>query len=223
MIAFRNVTKTYPAAGGPRVLFRDLSFTLAPGARVAVLGPNGAGKTTLMGMIAGTVRRDGGRVLRAGSVSWPIGFAGSFAPDLTGLQNARFVARIYGADTDALTAFVADFSELGAAMRMPVRTYSAGMRARLAFGLSMGLRFDWYLVDEVAAVGDAAFRQKSLAMFRDRLAGSGLVMVSHAVPMLRDYCDAGLVIGGGGAIWFDDLEEAIACHEASMSRRAVPA
>jgi capsular polysaccharide transport system ATP-binding protein len=217
MIVLSDLTKSYPLGHVRRVLFEALDLTLPAGARIALMGPNGAGKSTLMGLIAGTVRPDRGQVLRGGSVSWPIGFAGSFAPDLTGVQNARFVARIYGADTDRLVDFVAAFSELGASMRMPVRTYSAGMRARLAFGLSMGLRFDWYLVDEVAAVGDARFRERALAMFRERLGHAGLVMVSHSMPMLRDYCRAGIVIAQGRALWFDDLEAAIACHEAAMA------
>ena len=144
-------------------------------------------------------------------------FSSSFAVDMSGIQNIRFVARIYGVDSDALVDYVADFSELGDFMRMPVRSYSAGMRARLAFGVSMGLSFDWYLVDEITAVGDAAFRKKSLAVFGDRLQASGLIMVSHSSVTLREYCTSGMVIDNGKAIYFDDLEEAIALHEYNMA------
>lgn len=217
MIEFRNVSKHFRTRGGRKILLRNLNLSLPSGAKVALLGRNGAGKSTMIGMIAGTVKLNGGEIMRRGSVSWPLGFAGSFAMDLTGVQNARFVARIYGADTDALVDYVADFSELGEFMRMPVRSYSAGMRARLAFGLSMALSFDWYLVDEITAVGDAQFRKKSLAVFRDRLKDSGLIMVSHANATLREYCTAGIVLEGGQAVYFDDIEEAIALHEANMA------
>ena len=151
---------------------------LPGGAKVGLLGRNGAGKTTLLGMVAGTVRPETGEIRRHGAVSWPLGFGGTFHGDLTGAQNVRFVARIYGMDTDALVAYVAEFSELGEFMNMPVRTYSSGMRARLAFGMSMGVAFDWYLVDEITAVGDANFRKKSLKVFRNRLGDAGMLMVS---------------------------------------------
>ena len=146
-----------------------LTLTLPAGAKVGVLGRNGAGKSTLLGMIAGTVRPNTGEIRRQACISWPLGFGGSFAPDLTGAQNVRFVARIYGIDTDALVDYVQDFAELGDFMDMPVRSYSSGMKARLAFGMSMGIAFDWYLVDEITAVGDAAFKRKSLAVFKNRL------------------------------------------------------
>lgn len=218
MIEFRNVVKHYPTRGGGRkVLLDGLNLRLPQGAKVGLLGRNGAGKTSLIGMIAGTVKLNGGEIRRVGTVSWPLGFAGSFAVDLTGAQNTRFVARIYGVDSDALVDYVEDFAELGPFMRMPVRSYSAGMRARLAFGLSMGLRFDWYLVDEITAVGDAAFRKKSLAVFRNRLKDAGLIMVSHANPTLREYCTSGLVLDGGRARYFEDIEEAIACHERNLA------
>jgi capsular polysaccharide transport system ATP-binding protein len=217
MIEFRDTAKAFPGRGGPRRVLDGLRLTLPPGARVGLVGPNGAGKTTLLALIAGTMRPDRGEVRVTGRVSWPLGFAGSFAPDLTGTQNARFVARIYGADTDGLVDYVRDFSELEAQMEMPVRHYSAGMRARLAFGVSMGLAFDWYLVDEVTAVGDAAFRRKSLAVFRDRLAGAGLIMVSHAPALLRDFCDCGIVLRDGRARFFPDIGEAIAAQEGALA------
>lgn len=215
MIRLENLSKAYATPAGRRHLIRDLTLDLPAGAKVALIGRNGAGKSTLMGMIAGTIRASGGRIRTSGTVSWPMGFSGSFANDLTGRQNARFVARIYGADTDALTAYVRDFAELGDFFDMPVRTYSAGMRARLAFGLSMGLRFDWYLVDEITAVGDTRFRAKSLAVFRDRLHDAGMIMVSHAVPTLRDYCTSGLVLAAGRATYYPDLDDAIRAYEAS--------
>ena len=162
MIEFRDVSKYYLTQHSRKVVVDHLSLTLPAGAKVGLLGRNGAGKSTMIGMIAGTVKPNTGSIRRQGSISWPLGFGGSFASDLTGTQNIRFVARIYGIDTDALIDYVQDFAELGDFLDMPVRSYSSGMKARLAFGLSMGVSFDWYLVDEITAVGDAAFRRKSL-------------------------------------------------------------
>ncbi|MFN0115647.1 MAG: ABC transporter ATP-binding protein [Paracoccaceae bacterium] len=213
MIRFRGLSMSYPVGRGQAVLFGGLDLTIPAGARAALLGRNGAGKSTLLGLIAGTLAPTGGTIERQGAVSWPMGFAGGFAADLTGRQNLRFVARIYGADTGETEADVEDFAELGPFLDMPVRTYSAGMRARLAFGLSMALRFDWYLVDEIAAVGDAAFRQKSVTAFRDRLGGAGLIMVSHAPGLLRDFCSSGIVICEGGVRCFDRLDDALDWHE----------
>ena len=194
-----------------------LTLTLPAGAKVGVLGRNGAGKSTLLGMIAGLVRPDAGAIRRHGAISWPLGLGGSFHPQLTGAQNVRFVARIYGVDTEALIAYVADFAELGDFMDMPVRTYSRGMKARLGFGMSMGIAFDWYLVDELTAVGDLRFKKKSLALYRSRLQDAGLLMVSHSINTIRTYCTSGLVLDGGRASYYPDIAEAVAAHERNMA------
>jgi capsular polysaccharide transport system ATP-binding protein len=141
MIEFRGVSKHYLTQTSRKVVVDGLTLSLPWGAKVGVLGRNGAGKSTLLGMVSGTVRPDAGRIVRHGAISWPLGFGGSFHGELTGAQNVRFVARIYGVDTAALLAFVADFAELGDFIDMPVRSYSSGMRARLAFGMSMGIDF----------------------------------------------------------------------------------
>jgi len=217
MIEFRKVSKFYPTASGRKVVLDRLDLALPWGAKVGVLGRNGAGKTTLLGMIAGVVQPTRGEIVRHGAISWPLGFGGAAHGDLTGAQNVRFVARIYGVDTDALVAYVADFAEIGEFMDMPVRSYSSGMKARLAFGMAMGIAFDWYLVDEVTAVGDAAFKKKSLAVFKSRLAEAGLLMTSHSTGTIRAYCNAGLVLDRGRVRYFPDVEEAIAVHAAAMA------
>lgn len=217
MIEFRGVSKHYPTPAGYKVVLDRLDLVLPAGAKVGVLGRNGAGKSTLLGMVAGTVRPDQGRIRRHGAISWPLGFGGGMHGELTGAQNVRFVARIYGMDTDGMVAFVEDFAELGEFMDMPVRSYSSGMKARLAFGMSMGIAFDWYLVDEITAVGDSRFKKKSLAVFKDRLREAGLLMVSHSVGTIRSYCTAGLVVEGGRATYYPDVAEAIAAHEANMA------
>jgi capsular polysaccharide transport system ATP-binding protein len=217
MIEFRNVSKHYLTPTSRKVIVDRLDLRLPWGAKVGLLGRNGAGKTTLLAMVAGTVRADTGEIRRAGAISWPLGFGGSFHKELTGAQNVRFVARIYGMDTDALVAYVADFAEIGEFMDMPVRNYSSGMKARLAFGMAMGISFDWYLVDEITAVGDSRFKRKSLGIFKSRLKDAGLLMVSHSVGTIRRYCEAGVVLEGGRARFYPDVEEAIAAHEANMA------
>ncbi len=218
MIEFRDVSKHYLTPTSRKVIVDRLSLRLPAGSKVGLLGRNGAGKTTLLAMVAGTAPPASGEIRRKGAISWPLGFGVSFHPDLTGKQNARFVARIYGVDTDALVDYVADFAEIGEFMNMPVRSYSSGMKARLAFGMAMGMEFDWYLVDEITAVGDSRFRRKSLAVFKSRLKDAGLLMVSHNTGTIRDYCTSGLVIENGRAEFFPDVREAIARHEANMRR-----
>ncbi len=216
MIRLVDLCKTYHVSGVPKIVADNINAEFPTGMSVALLGRNGAGKSSLLRMIAGTMDPSSGQVLSTGSISWPVGFAGSFHPELTGAQNTRFIARIYGADTGDLIEFVRDFSELGKHFYLPFRTYSSGMRSRLAFGISMGIRFDTYLVDEVTSVGDAAFREKSEAFFLDRMQQSGAVVASHSMPLLRRICQAGAVLENGRLIWFDDIEGAIAAHQENM-------
>jgi capsular polysaccharide transport system ATP-binding protein len=215
MIRLEKVVKSYRLREGRKVVLRDLTATF-PKTNVAILGANGAGKSTLLRLIAGTELPDSGVILRQGRISWPLGFAGSFNGTLSGAENVRFVARIYGEDTERVLDFVQAFSELGEFFRMPVSSYSSGMRARLAFGVSMAVAFDYYLVDEITAVGDDKFRQKCLTTFKEKLANSGIIMISHSKATLKQYCRVGAVLHQGELTMFDDLNEAIALHEQHM-------
>ncbi len=217
MIVLEDVWKRFPS--GPLVA-QGITAVFPAGRATALLGRNGAGKSSLLAMIAGTLRPDAGQVVRHGRVSWPVGFAGAFHPDLTGAQNTRFVARVYGVDSRSLLGFVRDVSGLGDAMRQPVRRYSSGMRARLGFAISMGIPFDMYLVDEVTAVGDAAFRRETSALLKARLGQAGAIVVSHAPAQLRGLCTAGAVLEAGRLRMFDDLEEAIAVYQGGGVVRA---
>lgn len=216
MIRLENLSKSFTVNGRTTVVARELDVTFPTGRSVGLLGHNGAGKSTLLRMIAGVVRPDRGRVVTSGTVSWPVGFAGSFHPELTGAQNTRFIARVYNVDPEQLLAFVAHFSDLGHHLYLPFGHYSSGMRSRLAFGVSMGIHFDTYLVDEVTSVGDGNFRDKSQTYFRNRLKNSGAIMVSHSMGLIRKVCDAAAVLHQGRLTFFNDVEEAIHMHESNM-------
>ena len=217
MIHLDHLTKTFFLKGQRRTVADDITATFPTGTSVALLGRNGAGKSSLLKMIAGTLDPTSGQILSTGTISFPVGFAGSFHGDLSGAQNARFVARIYGVDTEELLAFVEDFAEMGSYFHMPFRTYSSGMRARLAFGVSMAIPFDTYLVDEVTAVGDAAFRTKSGIVFRARMASAGAIVVSHSMAVLRELCTSGAVLENGKLYYYENLEDAIRHHDRNMA------
>lgn len=219
MIELRDLSKTFTVKGQRKTVCKTINMVFPPRKSIALLGRNGAGKTTLLKIIAGTMDPTSGAVIRHGRVSWPVGFAGSFHAELTGAQNTKFVARIYGMDTEDMVDFVREFAGLGSHFHLPFRTYSAGMKSRLAFGVSMAVPFDCYLVDEVTSVGDAAFREKSSSVFKARMETAGAFVVSHSVGMLRNLCDAGLVLEAGQVRYFEDLEAAIDLHERNMRVR----
>jgi capsular polysaccharide transport system ATP-binding protein len=220
MIRLEGLCKTFILKGQHKVVADNLTITFPSRTSVALLGRNGAGKSTLLKLIAGTMRPDRGRVVSTGAISWPVGFAGSFHGELSGLQNTRFIARVYGVDSDELAEFVRDFAELGPHFFLPVRTYSSGMRSRLAFGVSMGISFDTYLVDEVTSVGDAAFRQKSDQVFAQRMKTSGAIVVSHAMDYIRRNCHHGAVLEEGRLSYYDNIEDAIRHHHETVKAGA---
>lgn len=216
MIRLEDATKVVYAKNVRKPILDNVSLTIQRGRSIGLLGRNGAGKSTMLRLLAGTIRLDSGRIVKHGKTSWPLGFAGSFQPNMTGEQNVRFVARIYGVDSEDLIAYVEDFAELGAFFRAPVGNYSSGMRARLAFGVSMGVEFDYYLVDEVTAVGDVNFKRKCRKVFETKLQNSDVVMVSHSTSTIREYCTCGIVLEKGKVSYFDDVEDAIRAHNKNM-------
>jgi capsular polysaccharide transport system ATP-binding protein len=220
VIRLQNVTKVFRLRGAEKAIARNITIDFPKGKAVALLGRNGAGKSSLLRMIAGAMMPDRGEITIQGTVSWPVGFAGSFHRDLTGAQNVRFIARVYGVETDQLLDFVQDFSELGRQFHQPVHTYSSGMKSRLAFGLSMGIHFDTYLVDEITAVGDASFREKSEAVFLDRMRTSGALFVTHSMGSVPRLCTAAATLEDGHLTYFDDVREGVARHMEDMKRRS---
>jgi capsular polysaccharide transport system ATP-binding protein len=219
MIRITNLTKSFRRKRGVQYIVKEANLDIAERRCVALLGRNGTGKSTLLRIIAGTLEPEGGEVAVSGKISWPVGFAGSFHGALTGVQNTRFVARVYGVNTDELIEFVKDFTELGQNFYMPVKSYSSGMKSRLAFAISMGIPFDTYIVDEVTSVGDAAFRQKSSAVIKERLKHSGAIVVSHNMRMIRELCDCGAILENGKLTFYPNITDAIAAHESNMNAK----
>ncbi len=219
MIVFDRVGMTYHGRGLTKRVLSGATFKIRPGEALGICGANGAGKSTLLRLIAGVEFPTAGRVRREMSVSWPIGYTSCFQASLTGADNARFIARIYRQPAAPLLAFVEDFAQLGEYFRQPVKTYSAGMVARLAFGISLAINFDCYLVDEVTGAGDERFRQRCHDALAHRAAGT-LVMVSHSPETLRMYCRSGAVLRNGRLTFYHTIEEAIEVHSAQQLQAA---
>ncbi|NLH82933.1 MAG: ABC transporter ATP-binding protein [Phyllobacteriaceae bacterium] len=209
MIQLDKVFKFYRTEGHTKIVLDHVSAMFQSGRSYGLLGVNGAGKSTTMRLIAGTELPNSGRIRRSVRVSWPLGFSGGFHPLMTGRENVKFVARIYGEDPRKVLDFVEDFSELGDYIDAPVKTYSSGMQARLAFALSMAIEFDCYLIDEITAVGDARFQARCRNAFDRRRSNADLIVVSHSADTIRDYCDQGMVLIDGQLLQFSSVEQAI--------------
>lgn len=202
-----DLSKTYRTANTP--VFRGLSFDLATDGRLAILGRNGQGKSTLIRMLGGILPESEGSISWRMSQSWPIGFGGAFQGSLSGLDNIRFLSRIYDRDFKETYARVDDFAELGLALRRPVKYYSSGMRARLAFGLSLAIEFDCYLIDELVAVGDARFQRKCEEELFQHRAHRAFLLASHNIEIVTQHCTRALLIESGKAKVFEDINEAV--------------
>lgn len=211
MIEIQNITKSFMTPHGRHYLFKDLNLTIADKQSVGLLGRNGAGKSTLLRIICGLDTPDKGRVVTDSTISWPVGVGGGFQGSLTGRQNVRFVCRLYSSSDyiDEKIRFVEEFADIGKYFDMPVKSYSSGMRSRLTFGLSLAFDFDYYMLDEVGAVGDAAFRKRSEEILEARRAQAGFLMVSHNLKDIEKNCDIGIVLMDQTAKVFDNPKEAI--------------
>ncbi|MFC3440452.1 ABC transporter ATP-binding protein [Sphingobium rhizovicinum] len=214
MIILDDVAKSYPTRHGRHQVFRDINLSIAKGEKVGILGRNGAGKSTLVRIIGGAETPTRGQVIRRMTVSWPLAFSGAFQHSLTGYDNLRFICRVYGVNPEEKIEAVQDFAELGKYLWEPIRTYSAGMRARLGFAVSMAIEFDCFLIDEVTAVGDARFRDRCHEELYVKRADRAMIMVSHDANYVRDHCHKAGVLAGGRLHMFDDLDEAYAYYTA---------
>lgn len=216
MFELRNLTKSYLTARGRRYVFRNISLTIPPDRNIGLIGRNGSGKTTLMRLLGGADTPDSGKVITDKNISWPVGLSGGFQGSLTGRDNVKFVCRIHGATGELMRekiAYVEDFAELGRWFDEPYKSYSSGMKSRLAFGMSMAFDFDYYLIDEVMAVGDAHFRRKSTEAFGTRLKTSKVILVSHSMAQIQKLCDIVILLRDGEPHIYEDVREGIKAYQ----------
>lgn len=213
MIQFRGVDKEYVTGGHRRIVLSDININFEAGVSYGILGVNGAGKSTMMRLLGGSEAPTRGRITRTVRVSWPLGFSGGFHPLMTGRDNVSFVARIYGEDPRKVLSFVDDFAEIGDYINNPVRTYSSGMQARLAFGLSMAIPFDCYLIDEVTAVGDTRFQARCKEVFATRCSNADVIICSHNEGTLMEYADRMVMLAGGRCLLYYDPAEAVESYK----------
>ena len=208
MISVEHVYKKYQTRTGAVTVLNDINFSLKKGEKIGILGRNGAGKSTLIRLISGVEAPTSGIIRREMSISWPLAFSGAFQGSLTGMDNLRFICRIYNADIEYVKAFTESFSELGRYLYEPVKNYSSGMKARLAFALSLSVEFHCYLIDEVIAVGDSRFSDKCRYELFEKRQDRSIILVSHSPNAIRQYCDNAMVLDQGKMLQFPSIDEA---------------
>ena len=204
-IAGVDIVKEFHTAVGIRRGLDGINFSVGPGERMAILGRNGAGKSTLINILSGVMDPTSGHVELGLRLSWPLALSGGFEGSLTGYDNVRFICSLYGAAFDEIYAFVEDFTELGNLLRLPMRSYSDGMRMRVAFALSLAIDFECILIDEVLFVGDQRFQRKCHFELLERRKDRAMIIAIHSPEFVREHCTSALVLKGGRGRVFDDV------------------
>lgn len=221
MLQLHRLTKSYPTRNGRRYVFKDLNFTFPQGANIGLIGRNGAGKSTLLRLLGGIDQPDSGEVLSDARISFPVGLAGGFLPQLSARDNVAFVGRIHGAhgaELRQLIQRVEAFAEIGEYFDLPVRSFSSGMRSRVAFGMSMAFDFDYYLIDEVMAVGDAHFKAKSKALLLEKLRSANVILTSHSMGDIRQFCNVVVHVDAGHVTVYEDVEAGIRAYQGNLAK-----
>ncbi|ANQ57351.1 ABC transporter ATP-binding protein [Vibrio parahaemolyticus] len=214
MIKLDNLTKYYPSQLGNQYIFRNVSFRFPEGHNVAILGSNGAGKSTLFRIIAGSEYPNSGKVITDKAISWPVALATGIHPQMTGRENTRFIGRVNGvANLDEYEEKVKAFAELGIKYDLPVKSYSSGMRSRLAFGCCIAIDFDVYLIDEATSVGDQKFRKKAKQALLNKSKTANVIMVSHDIKEIREFCDSAVILHKGNLTFYHELEQALKIYK----------
>jgi capsular polysaccharide transport system ATP-binding protein len=215
MIRLENITKYYPSRLGNQYVFKGLTFDIPSGHNIGILGSNGAGKSTLFRLLAGSEYPNRGKIVTDLNLSWPVALATGIHQQMTGQENTRFIGKINGiADLDSYEERVKAFAELGQKYYLPVRSYSSGMKPRLAFACSIAIDFDVYLIDEVTSVGDAKFRRKAKEALLERSEQANVIMVSHEMDEIRQFCDSAIVLHKGELTFYNDLDRGISEYQA---------
>lgn len=212
MIKLENVVKSYPVKGGRRNVLDGINLTVNMGEKIGILGRNGAGKSTLIRLLGGVELPTSGSITRTMSISWPLAFSGAFQGSLTGADNVRFVCRVYNTDYEKAMELVDSFAELGKYLYEPVKVYSSGMRARLAFAISLAVDFDCYLIDEVISVGDASFHRKCEIELFEKRAHKAMIIVSHELHNIKEHCNSAAVLNNGKLKVYENMDEALAIY-----------
>ncbi len=216
MIYLNNITKYYPVKNGRKYIFKNVTLELPTEKNLGILGRNGVGKSTFLRILGGIDFPNSGRIESSVRFSWPLGLSSGFQGSLTGKDNAKFICQLYNkseTEINQTLAFIEDFAEIGKYFTMPIKTYSSGMRARLAFAVSMAFDFDCYLIDELLSVGDVFFRKKSTAVLNNLRSGRNIFLVSHSMIVLRQMCDAGVLLNNGQLTFYEDINEAVSAYE----------
>ena len=216
MIDLRGVTKWYRTERGKHYVFRDLNFSFPTGTSVGLIGRNGAGKTTLMRMLGGMETPNRGRIVSDVRISWPVGLASGYQSTLTARENAQFICRVHGTTRSEMRRkieFLRDFADIGEFFDLPIKTYSSGMRSRVAFGMSMAFDFDYYLIDEVMSVGDPHFKEKGTRLLAQKLKTANVILVSHRMADIRKHCDVVVHVNRGNTVLYTDIEAGIAAYQ----------
>ena len=219
MLSVEHVSKVYETRRGPYKVFDDVSFSLQRGRNIGILGRNGAGKSTMIRLISGAERPTTGRIRRGMRVSWPLAFGGAFQANLTGLDNLKFVSRVYGVDYKPLVPFIEEFTELGAFLREPVLHYSHGMMTRLAFALSMAIEFDCFLIDEAMVVGDARFHERCHYELFKKRKDRAFILVSHDPNAIKTYCENAVVLSEGHLYSFPNVDAAYVFYAETLAKK----
>lgn len=217
MLSVERVSKTYSTRSGRHTVLHDVNFQLERGRHLGILGRNGAGKSTLIRLIAGAEQPTSGVIRRGMSVSWPLAFGGAFQPNLTGLDNLKFVCRVYGVDYRPMIPFVEQFTELGEYFREPVLHYSHGMMTRLAFALSMAVEFDCFLIDEAMVVGDVRFHERCHVELFHKRKDRAFILVTHDASVIKLYCKNASVLHKSRLIQFTSVDEAYDFYLSTLS------
>ena len=214
MITLQNLTKYYPSDLGPQYIFKNINFTIPEGHNIGILGSNGAGKSTLFRILAGSEYPNKGKVVTDKAISWPVALATGIHPQMTGRENTRFIGRVNGVENlDEYEEKVKQFAELGIKYDLPVKSYSSGMRSRLAFGCCIAIDFEVYLIDEATSVGDQKFRKKARQALLDKSKTANVIMVSHDLKEIEEFCDSAIILHQGEMHFYDNLQEAITVYE----------